>query len=67
MDLLITLERRSPAAAGRPAGLVEASGQVLDLLLQARRDQGEVLLVACDERGSGLGDEPCGQVEGCGG
>ena len=67
VDLHVPVHRLLAEAAGRPARGVEAVGQVGDRLLEALRDGGEVLLVAGDQRGVGLGCEVVGKVKRAGG
>ena len=63
VDLHIPVHRRLAHAAWRPALGVKAAGQVGDRLLEALRDGREVLLVAGDQRGVGLGGQAGGKVK----
>ncbi len=67
VDLQIPIHRPPPRTPWGLALGVEAVRQVRDLLLQALRDGGEVLLVAGDQRRVGLGDQMLGKVERTGG
>jgi hypothetical protein len=59
----VPFHRGLPCAAGRPAFLIEAGGQVGDGPPEARRDGGDVLLVAGDQCRVCLGREVVGKVE----
>ncbi len=66
VDLHVTVHRLPAYAAGRLALGIEAVGQVGDRLLEALRDDREVLLVAGDQRRVGLGGEVVGKIKGAG-
>jgi hypothetical protein len=63
VDLHVPVHRRLAYAAGRCALGIEAAGQAGDRLLEALRDDREVLLVAGDQRRAGLGGEAAGKVK----
>jgi hypothetical protein len=67
VDLQVPVQSRLARAAGRLALGIEAVGQVGDRLLEALRDDREVLLVGGDQRRVGLGGEVVGKVERAGG
>jgi hypothetical protein len=63
VDLQVAVHRLLTRTSRRLACDVETVGQVGHRLLEALRDGDEVLLVAGDERGIGLGSQVVGQVE----
>ena len=67
MDLHVAVHRLLADAAGGLAFGIEAGGEVSDRLLEALSDGREVLLVAGDKSGVGLGAEVVGKVKGAGG
>jgi hypothetical protein len=66
VNLHVPVHRRLAYAAGRPALGIKAAGQAGDRLLEALRDDREVLLVAGDQRRVGLGGEVVGKVKRAG-